>query len=188
MPLKKCFICNKTTATPYSITDVTSDSKVLSYECCKACGDKLMSEALKSHQTKTEKLDLTHLQTPEQLLEFITGMQKELESVLKPPCPNCGLTAIELDKHGRFGCPKCYEHFTEIMDQLVYPYHKAKEHVGKIPKNYVQRICESNVEEKVKFLKLKLAQAIELEKFEQAAEIKRELSALQGPATSSEGQ
>jgi protein arginine kinase activator len=182
MAIKKCFQCNKITYTPVHVTEISKDKAVYSYDLCKICGDELM-------KINIEKVDLSHIKTPEQLLEFMAaGIQKQKEPE-KPPCPGCGLTIEEFDNKGRFGCSKCYTHFTERMEQLVFPYHKANCHVGKIPKKYLKELCNSSPEEKTKLLKLQLAKAVELEEYEKAAQIKIELdSLLQTPPSSSEGQ
>lgn len=184
MTIKKCFQCNKFTHTPIHVTEISKDKSVYTYDLCKKCGNKLMDAE------KTEKIDLSHIKTPEQLLDFMAaGIQSMLpKEPPKPPCPGCGLTIEEFDTKGRFGCAKCYGHFTERMEQLVFPYHKANSHVGKIPKKYMSDLCNSSVEEKRKLLKLKMAKAIELEEYENAAQIKIELQALETPPSSSEGQ
>lgn len=184
MAIKKCFQCNKFTYTPIHVTEVAKDKSVYTYDLCKKCGTELMDIE------KTQKIDLSHIETPEQLLEFMSsGIQKLVQKESpKPPCPGCGLTIEEFDKKGRFGCAKCYEHFTERMEQLVFPYHQANSHVGKIPKKYIHDLCNSSVEEKMKLLKLQLAKAVELEEYEKAAQFKIELQALQNSPSSSEDQ
>jgi protein arginine kinase activator len=180
MAIKQCFQCKKITYVPFHITDVLSDGSVHSYDICGKCG-----ENLSPPKEKKETLDLSHITTPEQLLEFIAGQIKPTKSP-GPPCPQCGLTPAEFDKTGKFGCPACYDHFTEKLTELVFPYHKADSHVGKIPKSYLRQKAEDPVE-KLKLLKLRMAQAIELEKYELAAEIKKELNELAPKPEASSG-
>ena len=185
MKIKKCFQCNKITCTPFHVTEVSKDKTVYGYDLCKKCGENLMNI------DNTKKVDLTNIKTPEQLLDFMTiaaGLQSIPKEDHKPPCPGCGLTIEEFDKKGRFGCAKCYEHFTEKMERLVFPYHKANSHIGKIPKKYLRDLCNSSTEEKIKLLKLQLAKAVELEEYEKAAQFKIELQALQIPPSFSEDQ
>lgn len=182
MAIKKCFQCNKFTYTPIHVTEISKDKSVYTYDLCKKCGTPLMNIE------KTQKIDLSHIETPEQLLEFMSGINLAQKEVSKPPCPGCGLTIETFDKNGRFGCAKCYEHFTERMEQLVFPYHKANSHVGKIPKKYIHDLCNSSIEEKIKLLKLQLAKAIELEEYEKATQFKTELENLQNPPSFSEDQ
>jgi protein arginine kinase activator len=177
MILKKCFQCNKTTYTPYHVTEISKDKIVYCYDLCKKCGEGLMNVQ------KNEKIDLTHIKTPEQLLDFITGVVKN------PPCPECGLKVEEFNVNGKFGCAECYNHFVENMQQLVFPYHRANVHFGKIPKKQMKELWNSTTEEKTKLLKLRLAKAIELEEYEKASLIKIDLDVLrQSLPSSSEGQ
>lgn len=176
MAIKKCFQCNKFTYTPYHVTEITKE-KVYTYDLCKKCGEHITEVG-----NKEQKVDLSHIKTPEELLDFMAEGLKSLMSKEepKPPCPGCGLTIEEFDMKGRFGCSKCYEHFTERMEQLVFPYHKANQHVGKRLKK-----LPTTIDEKRKLLKLKMAKAIELEEYEKAAEIKIELDSLLDPPPSS---
>ena len=178
MKLKKCFHCNKIGYTPIHITEIAKDKSVYNFDLCQKCGENFS-------QVHKKQLDISHIKTPQQLLEFITGMS-HIVSSFRTPCPECGWTSEEFDNKGRFGCSKCYEHFTDKIEQLVFPYHKANSHQGKVPKNYMKNLCNSSVEEKTKLLKLQLAKAIELEEYEKAAQIKIELCQMN--PLSSEGQ
>jgi protein-arginine kinase activator protein McsA len=165
------------TYTPFHVTELAKDKTVYSYDLCKKCGEVLMDIK--------KTIDLTHIETPEQLLDVIKNGISSIIEQTKPPCPGCGLTIEEFDVKGRFGCASCYDHFTERIEQLVFPYHKANSHVGKIPKKHYKDFCNSSVLEKTKLLKLQLAKAIELEEYEKAAEIKISLDLLQNPPSSS---
>ncbi len=72
----------------------------------------------------------------------------------------------------------CYSFFKKKMKELVFPYHGASRHAGKRPKaNYVETLMCDPVERE-KILKLRYAKALELEQYEKAAEIKKELDGL----------
>ena len=174
MALKKCFKCNKVSYAPYRVTEITKEKKINSYDLCKKCGDAIVNIDKKSEIS----IELSQVKTPEQLFDFICGVKQLKKKSDKPPCPQCGFTIEDFDKTGRFGCQTCYNHFTEKMEELVYPYHKANSHVGKMPKKYWADKCNSSVEEKTKLLKLQLAKAIELEEYEKASQIKLEIRQL----------
>ena len=147
------------------ITEITN-GKIESCFLCKSCGEEFMG---KKKPRKTE-LDLSYIKTPEDLLEFIQGTQKESF----PPC-KCGLTLEDFDEHGRFGCPHCYDHFEQRMEQLVYPYHKGKkQHVGKRPKRQMEEEAKKP-SEKLKLLKLRYAKALELEEYEKLSNLLEEI-------------
>lgn len=175
MSLKKCFHCNKTTYTPFHITEISKGTATHTYDLCKKCGE------IMTNQPVSSKIDLDHITTPEQLLQFIAGIPQFKEKTPVAPCPQCGLTEAEFDVKGRFGCPKCYEHFKKKMKQLVFPYHNANSHQGKMPKKLLANKWVATTDEHEKFLKLKLAKAIELEEYEEASRLKNELNNLNHP-------
>ena len=152
----------------YQITDVAPDKSVYSYNLCKKCGDQLVEKI-----NKKKEIDLSNIKTPEELLNLICGV--DIKNTVKNPCPGCGWTNTEFNIHGRFGCSKCYDHFSEKMKELVYPYHNASSHVGKTPKEYLKKKWNSTLEEKSKLLKLRLAKAIEVEEYDKATQINLEL-------------
>jgi protein arginine kinase activator len=137
---------------------------------CEKCG-KVYSQKPEQNELKT-KIDLSHVKTPEELLAILTsGMA--ITSQMEP-CM-CGMSEVEFDKKGKMGCPKCYDHFYSKLEQLVFPYHGASQHVGKQPKS---QLSSEDPEQMEKLLKLQLSEAVELEEYERAAEIKSQLQSL----------
>lgn len=53
----------------------------------------------------------------------------------EPVCMRCGMTASELVKGGRVGCPECYNAFSMIIDKNLKAIQGAVEHHGKVPAN-----------------------------------------------------
>lgn len=53
----------------------------------------------------------------------------------EPVCMRCGMTASELVKSGRLGCPECYNAFSMILDKNLRTVQGAAEHRGKEPLN-----------------------------------------------------
>jgi protein arginine kinase activator len=47
-------------------------------------------------------------------------------------CEQCGFTQNDFKKHGRFGCPQCYETFKGMVEPML-GMHKGIRHVGKVP-------------------------------------------------------
>lgn len=176
MSLKRCFFCNRAGETPVHLTEIGKDGKLESADMCVECGKTFMNDVYEPTEKPVmgeQNVNLDHVTTPEQLLSLLTDNSKPPME----PC-ECGLTEAEFDDKGRFGCPKCYTHFSNKMEELVFPYHKAKEHVGKRPKHHWLHEAMQNPVEKRKILKLRYAKALELEDYEKCAELKRELDAL----------
>lgn len=57
------------------------------------------------------------------------------KSANEPVCMRCGMTASELVKSGRLGCPECYNAFSMILDKNLKTVQGQVEHHGKIPVN-----------------------------------------------------
>lgn len=96
-------------------------------------------------------------------------------------CPSCGFTSSQLKKIGRMGCPNCYDTFQEGLDQLLSSMHKGTRHLGKIP---TRAIADSRRNASMEELKHALQSAISEERYEEAAQIKIEIQALQTPVAS----
>jgi len=186
MKFKKCFWCDKMLPTPYNVTEIYGES-VESYDMCKKCAEEYFQTLEDVPKLEKPKTDLTSIGTPEELMSFIDSVaSKAPQKAKKEPC-TCGLTAEELEKNGRFNCVNCYRHFNEFMEKKVFPYHKAREHVGKRPRSQFLRAIKKDPVEKMKLLKLRFAKAIELEEYELAGQLNEEIKQL-SPSTSSEDQ
>lgn len=96
-------------------------------------------------------------------------------------CSSCGFTSAQLKKIGRMGCPHCYDTFQEGLDQLLSSMHKGTRHLGKIP---TRAIADSRRNASMEELKHALQTAIDEERYEEAAQIKIEIQALQSLVSS----
>ncbi len=90
-------------------------------------------------------------------------------------CPSCGFTSAQLKKIGRMGCPDCYRTFQEGLDQLLSSMHKGTRHIGKIP---ARALAASRRNASLAELQEALKQAVQDERYEEAANIKKEIQAL----------
>ena len=95
-------------------------------------------------------------------------------------CESCGFTPAEFKKHGRFGCPVCYETFRGIVDPMLENMHKGITHTGKIPQRAVAR---RSLHERVTKLELELGDAIKSERYEDAARARDELDSVKKSST-----
>ena len=75
------------------------------------------------------------------------------------------------------------------MESLVYPWHNARKHTGKIPIRQMRELWMSTDEEKLKLLKLRYAKALELEEYEKLDGLQQEIDEInQSPSATSEDQ
>ncbi|MBC2603316.1 UvrB/UvrC motif-containing protein [Puniceicoccus vermicola] len=91
-------------------------------------------------------------------------------------CPACGCSKEKFEETGRFGCPECYKAFGPFLSPVLRKMHKGLRHVGKIPR---RRLSPPVIEERVRLLTLDLEQAVKIENYEGAAELRDEIRSLQ---------
>lgn len=110
------------------------------------------------------------------LAEFLlkpgTLMQAQADQL---ECPNCGFTPADFKKCGRFGCPVCFETFKGILKPMLANMHKDTVHRGKIPDRALARV---SLKRKLTELEDSLRQAVQAEKYEEAASLRDEIKVL----------
>src|SRR5690606_13588562 len=45
-------------------------------------------------------------------------------------CEQCGFTPVDFKKHGRFGCPACFDTFKGLVEPMLDSMHKGTAHTG----------------------------------------------------------
>lgn len=92
-------------------------------------------------------------------------------------CPKCGITYAEFRARGRLGCPFDYEVFLPEMLPLVERiHHGGAQHVGKSPASTSGR---SEADRELIELRRALSEAIQGERYEEAAKIRDRVRALE---------
>jgi len=116
----KCCVCKEREATVH-LTQIVGD-KMQKLDLCEECA---RSKGVN---------DPTGFSLADLLLGL--GASQEMEQATKGgelKCPQCGFSQADFKKLGRFGCPECYETFSEGLDNLLKTMHKGTRHVGKVP-------------------------------------------------------
>lgn len=90
-------------------------------------------------------------------------------------CEKCGFTQADFKKHGRFGCPHCFETFREMVEPMLEGMHKGSKHVGKVPSCAIERVSFA---EQLATLEAGLQESIKTERYEDAARFRDEIAAL----------
>lgn len=88
-------------------------------------------------------------------------------------CEACGFTQADFKKHGRFGCPQCYETFSSMVEPMLENMHKGNVHTGKVPSNALERKTR---EDRLRELEANLQSAIKDERYEDAARYRDEIN------------
>lgn len=91
-------------------------------------------------------------------------------------CPRCGFTESQFKKIGRLGCSECYSVFREEVESLLRPMHAGSRHVGKVPAGLPRQAVARELMER---LRRELEQAVARERYEEAAELRDRVRALE---------
>ncbi|MGA3006490.1 MAG: UvrB/UvrC motif-containing protein [Opitutaceae bacterium] len=149
----KCDLCSKP-ATVH-LTQIVNN-KVHKVDLCEAC-------AQAKGVTDPSGFSLADL-----LLK--TSLNAEPTASLR--CEQCGFTSMDFKKHGRFGCPACYDHFKDIIEPMLDNMHKGSTHVGKVPQRALER---KSLYDRLTRLETDLDSAIKAERYEDAARFRDEI-------------
>lgn len=88
-------------------------------------------------------------------------------------CERCGFSQADFKKHGRFGCPACYDTFRDIVEPMLENMHNGTTHTGKIPTRALER---KSLYDRLTKLELDLTDAIKSERYEDAARARDEIN------------
>ena len=110
--------------------------------------------------------------------DFLSGMMQSPENYSQPnviTCKNCGMELTEFSDHGRLGCAHCYDSFRNELLPLLKQIHGAVAHTGKIPNHASSTL---KLKKQKEFLQQDLQDAIQNERYEDAAKIRDEIKKL----------
>ena len=123
------------------------------------------------------------------LLSALLGSQLEgLPSQVHPReevrCPVCGMSYRDFAEVGRLGCSKCYEVFEGNLMPLLKRIHGSDRHIGKTPAATREGVQERK---ELENLKNELARAVSVEAYEEAAELRDKIRALEAEIRGEQG-
>ena len=105
---------------------------------------------------------------------------QKMQQEEKLACDKCGTTYEEFAKTGIFGCENCYKVFGNHLETVLKRLHGANRHVGKKQEKSMPKIKVKNPKLKeLEELKIKLAECIKKEEYEQAAIYRDQIKALE---------
>jgi protein arginine kinase activator len=158
----KCQRCNK--AATLHITEVLGEDQFEELHLCEECAQKYLYEPqAKNSGTKGG--------------ESSSGVEsEEIAALNQRECPVCGLKFLEFRNSGRLGCPYDYEAFREELLPLLENIHGETRHLGKSPRRMPRT---RQVQSELSQLRKQLHQAINKEKYEEAAQLRDKIKKLE---------
>ncbi len=153
----ECERCNSAQATIHLMKE-TNDHKT-HLHLCKDCAEELDESDGQAGVSISNILSKLLDEDPEESLT----------------CERCGLDLATFRSRGRVGCPACYETFEDQLSSLIKRIHGAREHVsgsggelGVLPTKRKQKLLEK-----------KLKEAVEEERYEDAAQLRDRIDELE---------
>ena len=144
------------------LTDIVNKKKRQTF-LCEPCAKKqnLISD------DPTPQLNL------QPLLQLIMGQMGllEPEKAAGPDgltCEECGLKYAQFKAGGRLGCPHDYDAFRPTLEPLLDRIHRSLTHLGKVPAKAQRKSAVATIAD----LKRQLSEAIETERYEDAAKLR----------------
>jgi protein arginine kinase activator len=158
-----CDICGKNEATVH-LTEIINNA-VTKLHLCEECARNKASQM-------EEQFGLAELLGG--LADF--GLQIESEDMARLKCSNCGFTYMDFKKVGRLGCSECYDAFQKNLTPLLRRIHGSDQHYGKAP---IKAKTAVKVRDDMQELKARLAKAVQMEAFEEAAKLRDQIRELE---------
>ncbi len=91
-------------------------------------------------------------------------------------CHYCGTDLKTIKKIGKVGCPNCYDEFKDVIYPLIKSIHGKIGHMGKVPCNSSKRLKNEKI---LRDLKFELDEAVIIENFERAAQLRDMIKKMQ---------
>lgn len=163
-----CEICKKHPATVH-LTDIHNNEKK-ELHLCQGCAE-------------AKGISFQHNFSLPELLAELTGSHAVNKNKPDIVCDICGLSYNEFQARGRFGCANDYKAFHSELIPMIERIHGSTRHIGKVPQESGKTSTHKNLME----LQKKMKDAIDREAYEEAAEIRDQISHIKKEQENNEG-
>lgn len=168
----QCESCQQREAT-IEFTTVAGDEKKTAHLCAECAAQRSQHQAAQDEAPASESKPTP---TGKKKANVVVGHLAKSEAKTAA-CPDCGMTYDEFRKVGRLGCTGCYTAFAKPLLRLLKRIHGADRHIGRGPGTTPE---DSVVQESdVQRLRQELAQAVENEAYERAAELRDQITRME---------
>jgi len=160
-----CNVCEKNEAKVH-LTQMV-EGKIRKVDLCESCAKEKGIDDPTGFSLADVLTGMDAVQKPE--AAALPGLVNQVE------CEFCGYTQAEFKKTGRLGCSHCYGVFEGGLEQVFKTMHRGVRHTGKVPEKLRS---SKELEDRSRDLQSKLDEAVNQEKFEEAAVLRDELKAV----------
>ncbi|WP_295230131.1 UvrB/UvrC motif-containing protein [Veillonella sp.] len=177
----KCDHCHTNEATVH-MTNIVNNQKTEQH-LCSSCANKLQKDGKLSPFSSFVNDIWDNDFSSNDFFKNMVYPDHMLQSQQMKRCPNCGNTFEDFNRFGKFGCPSCYEIFKNQIASLVQRIQGSIEYEGRVP-NQGHNVFKAQYE--IKQLRRQLETVIGDENFEEAAQIRDTIKALEAKVDSKE--
>jgi protein arginine kinase activator len=163
-----CQECRQNEANIHIVKQV--DGKQIELNLCEQCARK--KEELDFSFEPQFSLHKLFASMLNQSLRNSSGTRRAVDT----QCTCCGLTFSQFSQIGRLGCSECYTAFEEQLKPLLRRIHAGCNHTGKVPLKIQSRV---QAVREIDQLKAELKEKIDSEAFEEAAQLRDRIRALE---------
>lgn len=160
---KSCNHCTKPAT--IHLTQIV-ENKITKIDLCEEC-------AQKKGLTDPEGLDISQLLAGGGM-DVLSNDGDDTPSGDAIACQLSGATFDDFKKTGRFGSAESYDLFRDKISPMLKNMHRGTKHLGKVP-TYCEHKSPDKPLEPIESLHKKISQAIEEERFEDAAVLRDEI-------------
>jgi protein arginine kinase activator len=157
----KCDICGTAEAIIH-IRQVTENIES-EFHLCESCA---LLRGINTQENRVE-LSISNLLTG--LVDFKDRADAEQQNVV---CPKCKQTLQNFKKQQKLGCNECFNVFSHEIKSVLKRVSGEGRHRGKYPRKY---LAYQTYLEEIKELKTKLEEAIKIENYEEAANLRDQI-------------
>ena len=131
-----------------------------------------------------------HVAMDDFLKGIFSNSNKENQEAIRPSgqtelvCPNCGMSYRDFQQSGKIGCADCYQTFRPQLEPLLRRIHGSSVHRGKIPHRSGGTL---ELKQQIGLLRQQLQESVAHEAYEQAAEYRDKIRALEKELSLKEG-
>lgn len=159
-----CELCNKNEAS-ITIKQIAENGGSTTHEICERCA-------------KRYKLDLSGKSNKGIASIFKAIEEKNIQRFSKINCPSCGTKLSTIVKLSHIGCSDCVFYFKSVISKMMQQNYRFEKYTGKPPKTF--KIINSPSEGETLYnLRLRLQQAVELENYELAADLRDKIKEIE---------
>lgn len=170
-----CEKCKKNEASVFYEENINGKRKSLTL--CESCAEKMKEKGeLQSPASIFGDFYDPFSELHDHLFGGLFTLPSATVKKIEKKCPKCGTTYSEIAKQGKVGCAECYTAFSEELSRLIQNIHGTTKHTGSVPAREREK---SERNEKIRTLKKELSQAVELEEYERAAQLRDEIRSME---------